>query len=55
MTYLKDNDKVDIYQLHGSRFRSDPSGLWSRSAEFNYLLRMKNDELLAKGISDEPR
>lgn len=52
----KDNDKVDIYQAAwGVASDPDPSGLWSRSAEFNYTrwVNDKNDELLAKGISEE--
>ncbi|MGE7764234.1 oligopeptide ABC transporter substrate-binding protein [Peribacillus sp. NPDC096540] len=52
----KDNDEVDIYQAAwGVASDPDPSGLWSKSAEFNYTrwVNDKNDELLAKGISEE--
>lgn len=52
----KDNDDVDMYQAAwGVASDPDPSGLWSRSAEFNYTrwVNDKNDELLAKGISEE--
>ncbi|MGE7602154.1 oligopeptide ABC transporter substrate-binding protein [Peribacillus sp. NPDC097675] len=52
----KDSDKVDIYQAAwGVASDPDPSGLWSRQAQFNYTrwVNDKNDELLAKGISEE--
>ncbi|CAK6471812.1 oligopeptide ABC transporter substrate-binding protein [Peribacillus castrilensis] len=52
----KDNDEVDVYSAAwGVASDPDPSGIWSRSAEFNYTrwVSEKNDELLAKGISEE--
>ncbi|MBK5445638.1 MULTISPECIES: oligopeptide ABC transporter substrate-binding protein [unclassified Peribacillus] len=52
----KDNEEVDIYQAAwGVASDPDPSGLWSKSAAFNYTrwVNDKNDELLAKGISEE--
>ena len=52
----KDSDKIDIYQAAwGVGSDPDPSGLWARSTSWNYTrwVDEKNDELLAKGISEE--
>ncbi|MGE7183150.1 oligopeptide ABC transporter substrate-binding protein [Peribacillus sp. NPDC006672] len=52
----KDNEEVDIYQAAWAVASDpDPSGIWGRTALYNYTrwTNEKNDELLAKGVSEE--
>ncbi|MGM9988354.1 MAG: oligopeptide ABC transporter substrate-binding protein [Bacillaceae bacterium] len=52
----KDDPKIDIYAgSWGTGSDPDQSGIWSKSAPFNYLRWVddKNEELLQKGISPE--
>ena len=51
-----DDPKIDIYQAAwGTGSDPDPEGLYGRTAAFNYtrFTSEKNDELLAKGTSEE--